>query len=361
MNTIIAEDIKSIATDIGPLAQKLSGKTLVITGGAGFLGNYFILTIDHLNKHVLEKPCRVISIDNFITGLSYHVPEGPMFKAIKHDISTPLKIDEDVHFIIHAAGLGSPKFYRIHKIETIDVGTIGTKNMLELARQKNVESFMFFSSSEVYGDPDPKFVPTPETYTGNVSITGSRANYDESKRLGETFCITYHETYNIPVKVVRPFNVYGPCMRKDDARVVPNFVASALRGEPLPVYHQDSTRTFCYITDAMVGFFKVLLSDQNKEAFNVGTEQPEITMLDLAKIISEIFDHQVKIEQSAGLNDAYGKTDPKRRCPDLTKIKTKLGYHPKVDLKTGLQRFIHWAAEAYGIESPLVLALKKKS
>ena len=360
-NNIVQEDINVIAESISQIADKLSGKTLLITGGAGFLGNYFLATFDFLNKHVLKQPCRIISVDNFITGMKYQIEESENFKPIKHDIIKPLKIDEKIDYIIHAAGIGSPKFYRIYKIETIDVGVLGTKNMLELARENNVKSFMFFSSSEIYGDPDSRFVPTPETYYGNVSCTGPRSNYDESKRLGETLCIAYHEIHNVPVKMVRPFNVYGPGMREDDYRVLPNFVSNAFKGNPLPVYGEgNQTRTFCYITDAMTGFFKVLLSDFNKESFNVGNDKEEITMLELANIIAEIFDNKIKVQKSIGLNDAYGKSDPKRRCPDLTKISTMLNYHSKVELKTGLKRFIQWAAQEYSIKSPIVSAIKIK-
>ena len=358
---IMEEDIKTIALGIGHDANKLSGKTLLITGGAGFLGNYFLLTLDFLNRHILEKPCKIISLDNFITGLKYSIEYSENFKAIKHDVTIPLKIDENIDYIISAAGIASPRFYRKFKIETIDVGVLGTKNMLELAREKKVKSMLYFSSSEVYGDPDPKFVPTPETYFGNVSCIGPRANYDESKRLGETLCVNYFETYNIPIKMVRPFNVYGPGMRMDDYRVIPNFTANIFRGDPIPVYGDGkSTRTFCYVTDALVGFFKVLLSDYNCEAFNVGSDKEEVSIADLAKIMAEIFDSKVEIAKVDGPNDAYAKADPKRRCPDLAKIKTKLGYFPKVDLRTGLKRFIRWAVEEYGSQSPFLSVLQEK-
>jgi len=344
---IIEEDIETVAKDISEEAKILSGKTLLITGGAGFLGNYFISIIDHLNKKFLEKPCKIISVDNFITGVKYKTEEGPNFRAIKHDIKNPLKIDEDVDFIIHAAGIASPKFYRKFKIETIDVATIGTKNMLELAKEKKVKSFLFFSSSEVYGDPDPNFVPSPETYFGNVSCTGPRSNYDESKRLGETLCIAYFETYKIPVKMVRPFNVFGPGMRLDDYRVLPNFISHVFQEKPIPVYGTgNNTRTFCYITDAMTGFFKVLFSNCNGEPFNVGNENDEINMVTLANIVAEIFDNKPKIDNVEGPTDVYTTADPKRRCPDLTKIKTKLNYAVKVDLKTGIKRFVEWAKES---------------
>lgn len=349
---IIEEDIEIIADGIKDIVSALSGKTVLITGGAGFLGNYFIGLLDFLNKNILAKPCRIISVDNFITGVKYRIEEGPYFKSIRHNIKEPVKIDEEIDYIVHAAGIASPKFYREFKIETIDVATLGTKNMLELAKEKNTKSMLFFSSSEVYGDPDPKFIPSPETYNGNVSCIGPRSNYDESKRLGETLCVVYYETYNVPVKIVRPFNIYGPGMRLDDYRVIPNFVSNMLKGKPLPIYGEgNQTRTFCYISDAMTGFLKVLLSKYNGEAFNVGNDDIEISIKDLAKIMVEIFGYKIGLEHGDGLNDAYSKSDPRRRCPDLTKIKIKLNYKPKVDLKTGLIRFMQWVKEAHA-EAP---------
>jgi len=203
-----------------------------------------------------------------------------------------------------------------------------------------------FSSSEVYGDPDPKYVPTPETYVGRVSCTGPRSNYDESKRLGEALCIAYFEEHKIPVKIVRPFNIYGPGMRLDDYRVIANFVSNAFKGQFIPVYGQGNhTRTFCYVSDGITGFLKVLLSDFNGEPFNVGNDNDEITIENLAKIVAEIFNNKIGIQKTKGPTDAYTSADPKRRCPDLTKIKTKLNYTPKVDLKTGIKRFVQWARE----------------
>jgi len=343
---IIEEDIKNIADNISDVSASLSGKTLMITGGAGFLGNYFISVVDYLNRNVLEKPCRIISVDNFITGVKYRIEEGPNFKSIKHDIKVPLKVDEEIDYIIHAAGIASPKFYRKFKIETIDVATLGTKNMLELSKEKKVKSMLFFSSSEIYGDPDPKFVPTPETYVGRVSCTGPRSNYDESKRLGETLCVAYFEEHKVPVKVVRPFNIYGPGMRLDDYRVIPNFVSHALEGKPIPVYGQGNhTRTFCYVSDGIGGFLKVLLSNYDGDVFNVGNDNDEITVENLAEIVAEIFDNKVDIQKTQGPTDAYASADPKRRCPDLTKIKSKLNYEHKVDLKTGIRRFVQWAKD----------------
>src|SRR3989344_9154390 len=199
-NKIIKEDIENIVKDIGELSRKFSGKTVLISGGAGFLGKYLVWTLDYLNKNVLEEPCKIIIVDNFITGLRDVLEESENIKMIEQDITEPISIEENIDYILHAASIAAPLFYNKYKLETIDVGFIGTKNILELAKEKKVESFLFFSTSEIYGNPDSKFIPTPETYFGNVSCTGPRAAYDEPKRIGETLCMTCAGMYNLPIK-----------------------------------------------------------------------------------------------------------------------------------------------------------------
>ncbi|MHB8565665.1 MAG: NAD-dependent epimerase/dehydratase family protein [Nitrososphaerales archaeon] len=343
---IIEEDIKTIVNDIGPLVQRLNGKTIVVTGGAGFLGRYFLLTFDYISRNLLSQPMNLVVVDNFLTGRNDSFFKDIDARLINQDIRVPFNIEGEVDYVVHLAGVASPIFYNKFKIETIEVSTIGTKNMLDLARQKQVESFLNFSSSEIYGDPDPKFIPTPETYNGNVSCIGPRACYDESKRLGETLCMTYFQVYGIPIKIVRPFNIYGPGMKADDFRVIPNLVAHALKGNPLPTYGSGTqTRTFCYPTDALTAFMKVLLSNHNGEVFNVGNDSGEISIRDLATMVSDLFQNRVELKFLPGPIDAYLRADPKRRCPDLTKIKSMLKYEPKVELKQGLERFIQWIRE----------------
>jgi len=330
-------------------SKQLEGKTLLIAGGAGFLGAYLVGTIQLLNKNVLQKPCRVLSLDNFITGSRDGITGVASDENITHietDIRNPLDIDEPIDFIIHAAGLASPVYYQKFPFETIEAAVIGAKNLLELARRtKGIKSFLFFSSSEIYGDPDPDFIPTPETYNGNVSCIGPRACYDESKRLAETICMIYHKMYHMPVKIVRPFNVYGPGMKTNDYRVVPSFITRGLAGDPISVYSNgNQTRTFCYVTDAVIGFFKVLFSKENGEIYNVGTESEEISIITLADTIANLFSHPVAIK-SIEYPGIYPAGEPNRRRPDITKIKARLGYRPAVDLKTGLSRTMTWFKE----------------
>ncbi|MBI4121526.1 MAG: NAD-dependent epimerase/dehydratase family protein, partial [Candidatus Ryanbacteria bacterium] len=234
---LIEEDIKRIIHVLGDEARALEGKTLLISGGSGFLGSYFVATVHALNK-IFKKPCRVISVDNYITGSRenlIHDIKDDAITFIEGDISKPLNNKEElagsVDYIVHAAGLASPFYYKKYPLETIEAAISGSKNLLELAREKKPTSFLFFSSSEIYGDPDPKYVPTPETYKGYVACIGPRACYDESKRLSETLCSIYHERFGVPVKMVRPFNVYGPGMKIDDYRVLPAFANRGLKGE----------------------------------------------------------------------------------------------------------------------------------
>ncbi len=349
---VIKEDIEDIIKGLKNEAKLLEGKTLLISGGAGFLGSYIVAVIHQMNKSVLKKPCKVISIDNFITGKKRRIVEeikDKNFLFIEADVTKPIPVEGKVDYILHAAGLASPVYYQKFPLETIESAIFGVKNLLELAKQKKTKSFLYFSSSEIYGDPDPRFVPTPETYRGSVSSIGPRACYDESKRLGETICMVYKSLYGVSVKIVRPFNIYGPGMLKNDFRVIPMFVSRALEKKPLPVHDKgNQTRTFCYISDAIVGFFKVLLSKKNGEVYNVGNDDNEINMLSLAMILSDLFNGEVEI-RTVPYPDQYPGDEPQRRCPDLTKIKSRLNYKPTVDLKTGLKRVITWYKQEYQI------------
>lgn len=358
---IITEDVVTIAQGVAEVAPQLAGRTVLISGGAGFLGSYFRGVFQYLNAHVLSKPMRVISVDNFITSISdTHGGEvDPNVLNVWGDVTYPLPVREGIDYIIHAAGLASPVYYMQYPLETIESAVTGAKNLLELGRKNSLEGFMFFSSSEIYGDPAPAAVPTPESYYGNVSSVGPRACYDESKRLAETICSIYHQRFGVPVSVVRPFNVFGPGMRHNDRRVIPMFAYQALNGRVLPV-HGDGyqTRTFCYITDAMIGFLKVLLMGQRGEAYNIGNGENEISMRNLANLFTELVGEFVRNE-AVTYPETYPAGEPQRRCPDLTKAREHLGYEARVDLRAGLRRFITWAQEsgAY-IDVPAVAATK---
>ncbi len=343
---IIEADIEEIAGSIKTVANKLDGKTIVITGGSGFLGRYILGALIFLNKNVLNKPCKIISIDNYITSSGSKILDKEKYvKYIKHDVAKPLNLPGKVDYIMHAAGIASPIYYQKYQLETIDVAVNGTRNMLELAKTKKVKSFLFFSSSEIYGNPTSDAIPTKETYNGNVSSIGPRSCYDESKRLGETLCMTYYSVYNTPIKMVRPFNVYGPGLRSSDYRVVPAFILNAIKGKVIPVHaNGKQTRTFCYISDAVAGFFKVLLSEKNGEVYNIGNDDNEINMNQLAKTLNGIFDNKLNIKNISYPKD-YPQGEPQRRCPDLSKIKKELGYSPAVNLEEGLGRTLIWCKQ----------------
>jgi UDP-glucuronate decarboxylase len=346
---IVSEDISAIARGLEAEAHKLEGKTILLSGGSGFLGKYLVGVLCRLNDTVLKVPCRIISVDNFITGVAhahFNYKGRADVLEVWGDINFPIPVREDVHYIIHAAGLASPVYYKKYPLETIDSAITGLRNLLELARkQKNLEGFLFFSSSEIYGDPDPAAVPTKESYHGYVSSVGPRACYDESKRLGETIATIYHQQFGIPTTIVRPFNVFGPGMGHADRRVLPMFAHKAINKQPIPVHgdgHQ--TRTFCYITDAITGFLKVLLIGARGEPYNIGSSDNEISMKDLAALF-------ISLEGSGGqytlipYPPSYPAGEPQRRCPDIAKAIADLDYHPRVTLEQGLGRFINWCKD----------------
>ena len=344
----VEQDLNLICEAILPEARILEGKTLLVTGGSGFIGSYIVAVMEKLNGKYFKVPCRVISMDNHIVGKGNNLLkkiDSEHIRYVTHDVCEPFDVEGPVDYIINAAGVASPVYYKKFPIETIEGTIYGVKNALDLAGRKGSKSFLYFSSSEIYGDPDPNFVPTPETYKGNVSSIGDRSCYDESKRVGETLCMAYYKTHNAPVKIVRPFNVFGPGMKGVDYRVVPTFISLGCRGLPLTVHDKgNQTRTFCYVTDAIIGFFKVLLSEKNGEVYNVGNENDEINMKALADMIaSDVFSGKVKVNLIK-YPDNYPQDEPRRRCPDLKKIK-ELGYGASVSLKTGLKRFYKWFKE----------------
>ena len=340
-------DIAEIVDRLGPDLHAFEGTTVLLCGAQGFLGKYFIACFEKMNAGVLAKPCKVIALDNFITRTDgTAVPTSEHVEFHRHDIVRPFVYQQGIDFIIHAAGIASPFYYRAFPLETLEVSTSGTRNLLELAVNKQAR-LLFFSSSEIYGDPDPKHVPTQESYRGNVACQGPRACYDESKRLGETYCHVFHEKYGTHTNVVRPFNVYGPGMPEKDYRVLPNFASRLKAKQPLNVYGSgNQTRTFCYVADAMAGFFRVLLKGVPGEAYNVGNPKPEISVLDLVKRIETVLGHPVDHDVIES-PDSYPADEPMRRCPDIRPAELQLGFRPGVGLNDGLARFFAWTDRTY--------------
>ena len=345
---LLSSDIDEIIGNLGPVADDFSGKTVLLTGARGFLGRYFMDIFARLNDGVLDSPCTLIALDNLITAgkEGADIPDLPNVEFIKHDVINPFERDGDVDYVIHAAGIASPYYYRAYPVETLLVSTTGTRNMLALA-ERHEARFVFFSSSEIYGDPDQKHVPTPESYRGNVSCQGPRACYDESKRVGETLCYVYHDKHGTKVNTIRPFNVFGPGMQEADYRVLPNFANRIKGGVPLHVYGKGTqTRTYCYITDAMTGFMLTIARGIPGEAYNIGNPKPEISLVDLVERIGEVLDRKLGYDLIE-YPDSYPADEPSRRCPDIRKARTQIGYNPNVDLNEGLRRFFSWTDEIY--------------
>lgn len=348
LSNIVCEDIQNLAQALKLYWPKFEGKSFLITGAYGFLGQYMVYLMQYLNENCLKNKAQALLLDNFATGYKQKIISSKELVFYDHNVIKPFNTDEPIDYIIHAAGIASPAYYIKYPIETMDVGTIGTKNMLELARLKKVKSFLFISSSEVYGDPDNDCVPTNEEYEGKVSITGPRACYDESKRFGETICVTYRDVYKIPVKIVRPFNIYGPGIRPNDFRVLPNFIEHALGKNPIPIHGTgENTRSFCYINDAIEAIFMVLFSDKSGEAFNIGNPDPEISIKEVAGMVAKMVPSPVEVLFIKPPYEVYAKTNPKRRCPDISKIKKSIGYKPRYGLEKGLIRTIKWFCEQH--------------
>ena len=349
MASYMTDDIRAAAEQLGDEAKPLAGATVLLCGGAGFLGRYFSALFAYLNAHHLSKPCQVIICDNLITGSQQGRADAGQngFRFLTQDIIQPFTLDQPLDYVIQAAGIASPYYYRKYPLETLEVATLGTKQVLSLGLKSKLRGFLYFSSSEIYGDPDPEHVPTPESYRGNISCLGPRACYDESKRLGETICAVFHEAHGVPTKIVRPFNVYGPGMGEQDYRVLPNFASRIIGGRPLHVYGSGKqTRTFCYVTDALVGFVKVLLNGSPGQAYNIGTPSPELSMLELAKMLERVVGRPLSV-QRIEYPDSYPADEPQRRCPDISKAAFQLGYKPAVALEDGLGRFMRWAETCY--------------
>lgn len=345
---IIRDDAEIVCGHVSKWASQLNGTTMLITGAGGFLASHLLETIAVFNESA--KPgCRVLAIDNFQSGLPERISwikDRSDMELRQGDASQAFEPGERVDWIIHAASIASPPLYRRFPLETIDVNVNGTRHMLDLLRREG-RGMLFMSSSEIYGDPDPLHIPTAEDYRGFVSCTGPRACYDESKRLGETLATTYHRLYGSPVKIIRPFNVYGPGQRLDDGRILPDLMSAAFYRRPIVLYSDGrATRSFCYIRDAIRGMLLILLIGASGEAFNVGNDE-EISIGELAEIVSCLDGSpQLPIRFETSPDRDYLSDNPQRRCPDLTKLKTLGGWNPDVKVREGLKRTLQSYREA---------------
>ena len=356
---VVTGDLDYIIAGAQKELGALAGSSLLITGGAGFLGHYLVQAIAHWNRsHDAAHRIRLTVFDNYARGVPDWLEEvrsGPDITLQEHDIIEPLPAGQQPHFIVHAAGIASPTFYRAHPLETMDANVGGLRRLLDHSLERSggpepVQGFLFFSSSEIYGDPSPENIPTPEDYRGNVSCTGPRACYDESKRYGETLCVTFALHFGLPVSIARPFNNYGPGLKITDRRVIPDFAQNVLAGQDITLLSDGSaTRTFCYAADAVIGYFKVLVSGRPGEPYNIGVERPEVTISELADRIvgtaRELFGYRGKVIRGASDEVDYLVDNPSRRRPVIAKARAELGYDPAIDLDEGLRRSLLWYAE----------------
>lgn len=308
---------------------------VLVTGGAGFLGS-------HLVDRLLSEGHSVIAMDNLITGSTdniAHLAGNPDFRFVRHDVTNYIYIKGKLDAILHFASPASPVDYLELPIQTLKVGSLGTHNALGLALAKHAR-FLLASTSEVYGDP--LVHPQTEEYWGHVNPIGPRGVYDEAKRFAEAMTMAYRRAHDVDTRIVRIFNTYGPRMRIDDGRVVPNFVGQALRGEPLTVYGDGSqTRSFCFVSDLIDGIYRLLLSDE-PEPVNIGNPA-EITILEFAERLNAITGNRGGIQYQP-----LPKDDPKQRQPDIGKARRVLGWEPEVPLQSGMEQTIAWFRERLG-------------
>jgi dTDP-glucose 4,6-dehydratase len=301
----------------------------LVSGAAGFIGS-------HLCDRLLEEGHQVIGVDNLLTGSMAnlaHLEGHANFRFLRHDVCLPLQIEERLDGVLHLASPASPRDYLEHPLETLDAGSRGTREMLELARRHRAR-FLLSSTSECYGDP--LVHPQPESYWGNVNPVGPRSCYDEAKRFAEALTTAYRRVHGLRTSIARIFNTYGPRMKLDDGRVVPTFLDQALRGLPLTVYGDGSqTRSFCYVSDLVEGLLRLLFS-REPGPVNLGNPE-ELSVLEFARRILELTGSNSAIEFRPLPQD-----DPKRRQPDISKARQALGWAPQVSLEEGLRRTIAW-------------------
>jgi nucleoside-diphosphate-sugar epimerase len=357
LKDLLQRDLDYICGNLKKEFGRLAGQRLLITGGAGFLGYYLVQAALHFNRTAAgSQPIHVTVWDNFIRGAPAWLTGlrgTPNLAVEQRDLIEPLPQPmPDFQWIIHAAGIASPPFYRKHPIKTIDANINGLRNLLDYSvaqagKGKPVKGFLFYSSSEIYGDPTPDWIPTPEHYRGLVSCTGPRACYDESKRFGETLCVVFAQQHAIPTKMARPFNNYGPGLKISDKRVISDFAREVIAGRDIVMYSDGRpTRTFCYSADSITGYYKVLVRGHPGEPYNIGTEKPEISMNELAERIiataGELFGYGGKLVRKPNPEANYLVDNPNRRCPNIDKSRSQLGYNPTISIDEGLRRAMIW-------------------
>ena len=342
MNKIIDEDLVTISSQDLEW-KRFRNKTVFISGATGFLPAYLIYTFLYLNDK--------LNLDLKVIGLARNESKAKEkysselkrkdFLLLYQDVCEPVNYKEKIDFIIHAASQASPKFYGADPVGTLNANVLGTNNLLHLAKKNYVESFLFFSTSEVYGEVPENQIPTKEDEFGYLDPANVRSCYGESKRLGETMCVSWMHQYNIPVKIVRPFHTYGPGMDLNDGRVYADFISDIVHNRNIEMKSDgQAKRAFCYISDATIAFLMILLNGINGEAYNAGNPGQEISILNLAEKLVKMFpEKNLKVITQNNSNPGYLRSKVSRVCPDITKISI-LGWKPVISIETGFRKTI---------------------
>jgi UDP-glucuronate decarboxylase len=357
ISKIVKEDINNIFTRLTIEERQIfMNKNIFITGFAGSLG-YMIL--EFFKEYAKDLGInKIYGIDNYVFGKPAWLQDfqtDSRFSLVEADITNcDLEFAKDAQIIFHMASLASPVYYRQHPIETIDADVIGLRRLLDFYKDKTIHDLLFFSTSEIYGNPLNEQVPTKENYFGNVNTSGPRACYDESKRFGETLCYNFNKQYNMPVTVIRPFNSFGPGLRTNDQRVVADFAKNILDKEDIVIYSDGkATRTFCYVGDTILGILKCVLYGKY-EVFNIGSDHEEITIKDLAikyrEVGEKLFDYKGTITYKIHTDKHYLTDNPQRRCPELNKARSILGYTAENVASVGIERYLLHLLEEKGTE-----------
>lgn len=343
-NKIIQEDLENIFNaDLDWSA--FVNKKILITGANGFLPAYLVeslLYLNHINpKNNVKVFALVRNIKNAQVRFKDYLGCSNLI-FIEQDVCEPIQQVLDIDFIIHAASQASPKFYGIDPVGTLSANVLGTLNLLNYARLSNVKSFLFFSSSEVYGELDSSKMPISENSFGQIDPVNVRSCYSESKRMGENICVSFHHQFGVPTKIVRPFHTYGPGMKLNDGRVYADFVSDILANRNISMHSDGSaTRAFCYLADATIAFLKVLIGGVNGDAYNVGNPNEEHSILELAEMLVELFpEKKLKVTKQVISNNNYLKSEVKRNFPDISKITNTLNWNPITSSENGFRRTI---------------------
>lgn len=344
MRSIVQEDLEFITSARIPW-KNLEGKNILITGANGFLPAYMVETILFLNDHKFKNKANIFALarnkDKVEARFSFYSKRKDLTYIIQ-DVCVPIKAPRKVDFIIHAASQASPKYYGTDPAGTISANTIGTANLLNVAAEKKCEGFLFFSSGEVYGEVRKEDIPIKENTYGFIDPTVVRSCYAVGKRGGENMCFSWNHQFGVPVKIVRPFHTYGPGMRLDDGRVYADFVRDIIMGRNIKMNSDGSARrAFCYLADATVGFFTVLLKGENAQAYNVSNENGEISIRDLADMLVDAFpEKKLKVEiDDVAEQKGYIQSAVSSYSPDTTKLRN-LGWQPRHSLREGFLRTI---------------------